>query len=404
MQICICQKKAVILPRKIENDKPMQGNFTYHNPTKLYFGEKALEHLSDELQHLGKRVLLNYGSGSVKRSGLYDEVVAILKACGMTIIENPGVMSNPTLEKLHEGVGLARENDIDWILALGGGSVCDYSKGVAASAYYDGDYWTDFWLEGNNPGADQRVLPVGCILTMAGTGSEMNGGCVITDAEHNYKTGHVFDSRLMPKFSILNPRYTMTVPMEQMKAGIYDIMNHIFEQYFSGEDDNTSDYIAEGLMRSLIVASRAAVKDPQDYEARSNIMWTATWALNTLIKCGKKQDWMVHQIGHSIGAWTHAPHGYTLAAVTMAYYQRAMQYGRPKFERFAKNVWGVETAEAGLEALKKWMIEIGLPLTITELGATEAMLDDIVRTTNIFPAGYMDLTAADVKAILKESL
>lgn len=382
----------------------MQGNFIYHNPTKLYFGEEALKFLKDELQNFGERVLLNYGSGSVKRSGLYDEVIAILREGGKTIVENPGVMSNPTLEKLREGVRIARDNKVDWILALGGGSVCDYSKGVAASAYYDGDYWQTFWLEGQQPAADQRIIPVTCILTMAGTGSEMNGGCVITDAEKNYKTGHVFDSRLMPKFSILNPRYTMTVPMDQMKSGIYDIMNHIFEQYFSGEDDNTSDYIAEGLMRGLIVASRAAVKDPQDYEARSNIMWTATWALNTLIKCGKRQDWMVHQIGHSIGAWTHAPHGYTLASVTMAYYKRAMQYGRPKFERFAQNVWGVKSAEEGLEALKNWMKEIGLPLTISELGANEAMIDDIVSTTNIFPAGYMDLKPEDVKEILKESL
>ncbi len=382
----------------------MQGNFIYHNPTKLYFGEESLKFLKDELQNFGERVLINYGSGSVKRSGLYDEVIAILREGGKTIVENPGVMSNPTLEKLREGVRIARDNKVDWILALGGGSVCDYSKGVAASAYYEGDYWQAFWLEGQQPAADQRIIPVTCILTMAGTGSEMNGGCVITDAEKNYKTGHVFDSRLMPKFSILNPRYTMTVPMDQMKSGIYDIMNHIFEQYFSGEDDNTSDYIAEGLMRGLIVASRAAVKDPQDYEARSNIMWTATWALNTLIKCGKRQDWMVHQIGHSIGAWTHAPHGYTLASVTMAYYKRAMQYGLPKFERFAQNVWGVKSAEEGLEALKNWMKEIGLPLTISELGANEAMIDDIVSTTNIFPAGYMDLKPEDVKEILKESL
>ena len=199
----------------------MQGNFIYHNPTKLYFGEESLKFLKDELQNFGERVLINYGSGSVKRSGLYDEVIAILREGGKTIVENPGVMSNPTLEKLREGVRIARDNKVDWILALGGGSVCDYSKGVAASAYYDGDYWQAFWLEGQQPAADQRIIPVTCILTMAGTGSEMNGGCVITDAEKNYKTGHVFDSRLMPKFSILNPRYTMTVPMDQMKSGIY---------------------------------------------------------------------------------------------------------------------------------------------------------------------------------------
>ena len=382
----------------------MQGNFKYYNPTKLYFGEESLKYLKDELKNFGERVLLNYGSGSVKRNGIYDEVVAILREGGKTIIENAGVMSNPTLEKLHEGVRIARDNKVDWILAIGGGSVCDYSKGVAASVNCPGNYWKEYWLEGHNPATDQKILPVACILTMAGTGSEMNGGCVITDAEKNFKTGHVFDSRLMPKFSILNPRYTMTVPLDQMKAGIYDIMNHICEQYFSDFDDNTSDYISEGLMRSLIVASRAAVKNPQDYEARSNIMWTATWALNTLIRCGKSEDWMVHMIGHSLGAWTHAPHGYCLAACSMAYYRRAMEKGRAKFERFARNVWGVNTAEEGLEALKNWMLELGIPTTITEIGATPEMIDGIVSTTEIFPAGYLDLKPEDIKEILKESL
>ena len=390
----------------------MQGNFKYHNPTKLYFGEEALNYLKEELADLGQVVLLNYGSGSVKRNGIYDQVVAILREAGKTIVENPGVMSNPTLEKLHQGVQLARESKADWILALGGGSVCDYSKGVAASAYFAGDYWQQFWLDRHQPDKNQRILPVGCILTMAGTGSEMNGGCVITDAKKNFKVGHVFDSRLMPRFAILNPRFTMTVPIEQMKAGIYDIMNHIMEQYFSDFDDNTSDYLAEGLMRSLIVASQNAVKDPLNYEARSNIMWTATWALNTLISRGKSEDWMVHMIGHSLGAWTHAPHGYTLAAVTPAYYRRAMENGLPKFARYAQNVWNIrpegktqrELAEAGLQAHCNWMKQIGLPLTITEIGATTDMIDNIVSTTVIYPAGYMSLTAEDVKQILLESL
>lgn len=390
----------------------MLGNFSYHNPTKLYFGEDALNYLKDELDNYGPKVLLNYGSGSVKRNGIYDQVTDILREAGKTVVENPGVMSNPTLEKLNEGVKLARENDVDLILALGGGSVCDYSKAVAASVFCEGDYWDLFWLKQQNPPQGQRLLPVGCILTMAGTGSEMNAGTVITDAEHTFKVGHVFDDRLMPKFSILNPRYTMTVPEAQMKAGIYDIMNHIMEQYFSDFDDNTSDYLSEGLMRSLIVSSRIAVKNPQDYEARSNIMWTATWALNTLIGLGKHQDWMVHMIGHSVGAWTHAPHGYTLAAVSMAYYRRAMKEGLPKFVRFARNVWGVsgeglsdeQIAEKGLEALKAWMLEIGLPLTIGELGATTDMIDGITETTVVYPAGYLNLTKEDVKDILKESL
>ncbi|MBP5315957.1 MAG: iron-containing alcohol dehydrogenase [Muribaculaceae bacterium] len=390
----------------------MQGNFSYHNPTKLYFGDNSLDYLKNELNNYGPVVLLNYGSGSVKRNGIYDQVITILNEAGKTIVENPGVMSNPTLEKLLEGIRIARENNVDLILALGGGSVCDYSKAVAASVFYDGDPWEKFYLKQQHPDADQRILPVGCILTMAGTGSEMNAGTVITDAEHSFKVGHVFDDRLMPKFSILNPKFTMTVPDNQMKAGIYDIMNHIMEQYFSDFDDNTSDYLSEGLMRSLIVSSRAAVKNPLDYEARSNIMWTATWALNTLIGCGKRQDWMVHMIGHSVGAWTHAPHGYCLAAVSLPYYRRAMKNGLPKFVKFARNVWNIndnslndeEVAEAGMKALKDWMIEIGLPLSISDLGATKEMIPDITRGTIVYKAGYLNLTPDDITDILSESL
>ena len=390
----------------------MLGNFSYYNPTKLYFGKEALNFLKEELKNYGAKVMLNYGSGSVKRNGIYDKVVAILKEAGKTVVENPGVMTNPTLEKLDEGVKIARENDVDLILALGGGSVCDYSKAVAASAYYEGNYWEQFWLKQQNPAEGQRILPVASILTMAGTGSEMNAGTVIPDAKNTFMVGRVFDYRLMPKFSILNPEFTMTVPENQMKAGIYDIMNHIMEQYFSDFDDNTSDYLAEGLMRSVIYSSRIAVKNPQDYEARSNIMWTATWALNTLIGLGKHQDWMVHMIGHSVGAWTHAPHGYALASVSTAYYRRAMKNGLPKFVRFAKNVWNIsgegmtdeQIAEAGLQALKAWMQEIGLPLTISELGADADMIAGITEGTICYPAGYMNLTKEDVAEILRESL
>lgn len=390
----------------------MLGNFSYYNPTKLYFGDESLKFLKEELRNYGPVVMLIYGSGSVKRNGIYDQVVDIIKEAGKTIVEDAGVMTNPTLEKLNEGVKIARDNKVDLILALGGGSVCDYAKAVAASVYYDGNYWEKFWLRQDQPDADQKLLPVGCVLTMAGTGSEMNAGTVITDAEHNFKVGHVFDSRLMPKFSILNPMFTMTVPDNQMKAGIYDIMNHIMEQYFSDFDDNTSDYLAEGLMRSVIHSSRVAVKNPKDYEARSNIMWAATWALNTLLKCGKSQDWMVHMIGHSVGAWTHAPHGYALASVSIAYYRRAMEKGLHKFVRFAKNVWDissddltdVQLAQKGLQALKDWMLEIGLPLTISELGATADMIPGITETTVVYPAGYLNLTKEDIASILKESL
>jgi alcohol dehydrogenase YqhD (iron-dependent ADH family) len=390
----------------------MKGNFEYHNPTKLYFGEESLNYLKDELKGCGKTVMLNYGGGSIKRNGIYDQVIAILKEAGKTVVENPGVMSNPTLEKLREGIQMARDHQVDFILAVGGGSVCDYSKGVAASVYYDGDAWDKFYLHQEDPEEGQKIVPVGCVLTMAGTGSEMNGGSVITDAEHTFKVGHVFDDRLMPQFAILNPRFTFSVPDNQMKSGIYDIMNHIMEQYFSGFDDNTSDYLAEGLMRGLIHSARVAVKNPEDYEARSNIMWTATWALNTLIGCGKTQDWMVHMIGHSVGAFTHAPHGFTLAGVSMAYYHHVMKDGLPKFKRFAENVWGIsaegksdeQVALEGLDALKAWMIETGMPLTISELGATDDMIEGIAKGTIILDAGYRKLTFDEVVAILKESM
>jgi len=390
----------------------MNGNFKYHNPTKLYFGEESLNFLKDELKGYGSTVMLNYGGGSIKRNGIYDKIIAILKETGKTIVENPGVMSNPTLEKLREGIQIARTNKVDFILSVGGGSVCDYSKGVAASVYYDGDAWEKFYLHQENPEESQKILPVGCVLTMAGTGSEMNGGSVITDAEHTFKVGHVFDDRLMPQFAILNPRFTFSVPDNQMKSGIYDIMSHIMEQYFSGFDDSTSDYLSEGLMRGLIHSARIAVKNPQDYEARSNIMWTATWALNTLIGCGKTQDWMVHMIGHSVGAFTHAPHGFTLAGVSMAYYRHVMKDGLPKFKRFAENVWGIspdgktdeQVGTEGLEALRTWMLEIGLPLTISELGATSAMIDGIAKGTIILDSGYRKLSFEEVVNILKESM
>lgn len=390
----------------------MNGNFVYHNPTKLYFGLDSLKGLEEELKKYGPNILLNYGGGSIKRNGVYDEVMAVLRKTGKTVVENPGVLSNPTLEKLNEGVEIARNRKVDLILAVGGGSVCDYSKAVAAATHYDGDYWDAFYLRQQNPPEGQVILPVACVLTMAGTGSEMNAGTVITDAAHTLKVGHVFDERLMPKFSILNPNYTLTVPDNQMKAGIYDIMSHIMEQYFSGDDDNTSDYLAEGLMRGLIVAARKAVKNPKDYEARSNIMWTATWALNTLIGCGKKEDWEVHMIGHSVGAWTHAPHGYTLAAVSMAYYHKILKYGLPKFVRFAENVWSVnpegksdkQVALAGLDALKAWMKEIGLPLTISELGATTDMLEGIAKGTFLLDAGYHQLTHDELMEVLSESM
>ena len=216
----------------------------------------------------------------------------------------------------------------------------------------------------------------------------------------------------MPKFSILNPKYTYTVPKYQMVAGIYDIFNHICEQYFSGEDDNTSDYLAEALMKSVIRSSLIAVDDPQDYEARSNIMWCATWALNTLISCGKETDWMVHMLGQAVGAITDATHGMTLAAVSLPYYRFIKPYGLHKFVRFATEVWGVDPngksdeaiADEGLAEMESWMKRIGVAMNLTELGATSDMIEDIADATIILDGGYKKLSRDDVVAVLKASL
>ncbi len=388
----------------------MLGDFTYCNPTRLHFGKNALENLGTELEKYGKNVLLIYGKGSVKKNGIYDAVVKILKDNGKNITEVGDVMPNPTYEKLLEGVKAARESDADLILALGGGSVCDYSKGVSVAAYCEEDVWEKYYERFEEP--DCKIIPVGCVLTMVGTGSEMNGGSVITNTDKKMKVGKVFGYNVFPEFAILNPEYTFTLPKYQMTAGFFDIMSHIMEQYFSGEDDNVSDYIMEGLMRSLVHSSRIAVSNPLDYEARSNIMWTATWALNTLIAMGKSTDWEVHMIGQAISAHTDATHGMTLAAVSLPYYRLIMQYGLDKFRRFAVNVWDVNTqgksdeqiAEEGLDAMESWMKEIGLVLNVNELGVTRDMLNGIADSTLIMRGGYKVLGRDDVIEILEQSL
>ena len=388
----------------------MLGNFTFCNPTRLYFGEGAIKNLKDELEKYGPTVMLVYGGGSIKKNGIYDAVVSVLKECGKKIVEDGGVMHNLNSKKLEEGARIARENNVDLILAVGGGSVCDYSKAVSVSAYCGEDPWEKYYIRFEEPTC--KIIPVGCVLTMVGTGSEMNGGAVITNHEQKLKIGHVFGSDVFPKFSVLDPAYTYTLPRYQMVAGFYDIMSHILEQYFSGEDDNTSDYLSEGLLRSLIHSSLIAVENPRDYEARSNIMWTATWALNTLIAQGKTTDWEVHMLGQAVGAYTDATHGMTLAAVSMAYYRHILPYGLKKFARYAVNVWGVnaegksdeQVANEGLAAMEAWMNKIGLVMNLKDLGVTEDIIEGIADATLIMQGGYKVLTREEVVEILKASL
>ena len=389
----------------------MLGNFTYANPTKLYFGENALDNLKAELAQVGPNVVLVYGGGSIKKNGIYEAVLGILRECGKHVAEISGVMPNPTIAKVREGIEVARAHEADFLLAVGGGSVCDYTKAVSASVHEDEDPWEKYFVRFEEP--SKPVVPLGCVLTLAGTGSEMNGGSVITNTETKEKVGKVFaDTSVFPRFAVLNPRFTMTLPHYQMVAGIYDIFNHICEQYFSGTDDSTSDYLSEGLMRSVIHSSRIANRDPQNYEARSNIMWSATWALNTLVACGKSTDWMVHMLGQGLGGVTNATHGMTLAAVSLPYYRHILPYGLAKFRRFAVNVWNVnpegktdeEIAKEGLAAMEAWMRELGLVMNITELGATPDMLEKLADVTIILKGGYKTLTRDEVIEIFKESL
>lgn len=390
----------------------MLGNFIYSNPTTLYFGDEVKPNLINALAGYGKRVLLTYGGGSIKRNGVYDDVMTALKEAGKEVIELSGVMPNPTYEKLLEGADVVRKNDIDLILAVGGGSTVDYCKGVSAAAYYEGDAWEHFWVKQNDPAPGQKLIPIGVVLTMAGTGSEMNGGSVITNHAKKLKIGKTFFLELAPKFAILNPRYTFTVPRNHMVAGIFDTMSHIMEIYFSGDDDSTSDYVAEGFMRSLIHSSRVAIKDPLNYEARSNIMWTATWGISPIVGSGKTQDWEVHMIGHAIGAYTNATHGMTLSAVSPAYYRHIMKYAVKRFARFATVVWGInpegktdeQLANEGIDALAAWIKEIGAASDISALGVTEDMLEGIADATIILDGGYKILSHNEVIEILRDSL
>lgn len=385
----------------------MKYDFCYYNPTKIYFGKEALGNLSGELANYGKNILLIYGKNSVKKSGLYDEVIKILKAADKNVTELSGIKSNPSYSQLLKGASLVKENDVDLILAVGGGSVIDCAKGISVSAYCEGDPWQKYWVDFEP--VTNKIVPVASILTMAGTGSEMNGGSVITNEEKMLKNGRVFPANVNPKFSILNPEYTFTVPKYQMASGIFDTMSHLMEQYFSGNDDNTTDYILEGVMRSLIVSAKTAMENPTDYEARSNIMWCATIGLNTITGLSKMQDWEVHMIEHQIGAYTDCAHGAGLAAVSVPYYKYIMNDGIDKFVRFAKNVWDIDingmtkeqAALKGLEKLDEFISLLELPKTLKELGASEEMLPKIANST-VLGGGYKQMTADDILNVLKE--
>lgn len=386
----------------------MNIDFTFENPTRIHFGHTAMQHLPEELKRYGKNILLVYGRNSIKSNGIYDVVMAALNATGKAVFELQGIKSNPSYAQVLAGAKIVEEKKIDLILAVGGGSVIDCSKGIAAAANCQGDPWQRYWMQGE--AVEHPVVPIGTILTMTGTASEMNGGSVITNEEKMIKQGRVFPTdTFSPKFSILNPEFTYSVPRYQMVSGIFDIFSHLMEQYFSGDDDCVSDYLLEGDMLALISAARAAVKNPNDYEARSNIMWCATMALNKILAVSKRQDWMVHQIEHQLGAYTDCAHGIGLAIVSIPYYKHIYRYGLPRFVRYAKNIWHVDPtgksdeqiAEEGIECLNRFIAEMDIPQTLREVGATEEMLPLIAKSCNKI-GGYHVPTTDEVLQMMKE--
>lgn len=388
------------------------NNFIFENSTKAIFGKGCVkEYLACLVGHYGPNVLLAYGGGSIKRNGVYDEVYEILRTAGKNIYEFSGIMPNPTYAKVQEGAKLVQEKHIDLILAVGGGSVMDCCKAVSMAAAYPGDLWADFWAR---PGVvDFEPVPLGIIVTVSGTGSEMNGGAVITSEELKIKTGRDYP-KCNAKFALMDPTYTFSVPTFQMVSGGFDTLSHIMEIYFSQPDEeNVSDDIAEALMRGVIRDLRAAIKDPTDYTARSNLMWEATMAENRIIKLGKKTDFECHMMEHQLGAYLDCNHGAGLAVLHPVYYRHICEAGASKFARFATRVWGIapegkteaELAHAGVEVLANFIKEIGLPTTLRELGVTEATpLKEIADSCPLAPGSYKKMTHEEILEIFQECL
>lgn len=384
------------------------NNFIFQNATKVYFGRGCVKEYLACLTKNADTILLAYGGGSIKKNGVYDEIISILKEAGKTIVEFSGIMSNPTYAKVQEGAKMARENNADMILAVGGGSAMDCCKAVSLAARYDGDIWEDFWAR---PGViDFEPLPLGVVVTVAGTGSECNGGAVITNEEKKVKTGRDYPL-LNPRFALMDPTYTFSVPMRQMISGSFDILSHIMETYFSEpNEDNVSDDIMEALMKSVIRNLRVAINNPEDYTARSNLMWDATMAENRIIKMGKKCDFECHNMEHQLAAYTNCNHGCGLAVLQPVYYRHIYKEGLPKFVRFAENVWSIardgktdeELALTGIEALAAFIKELRMPTTLKELGADKTQLKEIADSCGISQGSYKTMTHEEILDIFQE--
>lgn len=385
------------------------NNFIYENKTKVFFGRGCVKEFLTCLVKDYDTIMMGYGQGSVKRNGIYDEVLGILMREGKTVVEFSGIMPNPTYKKVMEGVKLARAHQVQMILGIGGGSVMDCCKAVALAARYKGDAWENFW---DRKGiVDFEPIPVGVIPTTAGTGSECNGAAVITNEEEKVKIGYDYP-KCNPEFALMDPAYTFSVPKEQMVSGAFDSLSHIMETYFSGPDrDNVSDDVAEALMRNVVRNLRTAVKDQEDYTARSNLFWDSTLSENRLIKLGKKGDFGCHLMEHQLAAYTDCNHGEGMAVLHPVYYRHIYRDGLKKFVRFARNVWEISgegkseevLAEAGIDALADFIREIGLPTTLRELGLKDRkQLEEIAESCHFSPGSYRKMTSGEILEIFQE--
>ena len=381
------------------------NNFTFHIPTDIRFGKDQVECLPEELSKYGRRVLLVYGGGSIKRNGIYDKLIDLLS--DFEVSELSGIEPNPKLSSVEKGAAICKEKDIQVILAVGGGSTIDASKHIAAAACYDGKPWDLV----KDRSLVKKALPVAVVLTICATGSEMNSGAVISN-EATHEKLELNTPLLYPRLSICDPTYLYTLPAKQTAAGSVDILSHVMEQYFQPNDEAyITDVLSEAVMKTVIKYAKLAIDEPQNYEARSNLMWASTVGLNHLLTVGKGGAWSVHPIEHVLSAYYDITHGVGLAILTPAWMEYVLsEKTMPRFARFAREVFGIEEADdkkaavLGIKAVKEFNKSLGMPDSLLEVGISDEKFDEMaaeaVRTSNISTRAYVKLDAADVKKIL----
>ena len=385
-------------------------NFNYSIPTKIFFGKDQIKVLADQTKLYASKVLLVYGGGSIKRTGLYDNVTEILKNNNISFWELPGVEPNPRITSVRKGIEICRENKIELILAVGGGSSIDCAKAIAGGYYYEGDAW-DIVLD---PSKIKKVLPLASILTLSATGSEMDAGGVITNLETNEKlaTGH---PDMAPKFSILDPTYTFTVPKNQTAAGTADIMSHIFEVYFSNtRSAYLQDRMAEALLKTCVKYGKIAIEEPENYEARANLMWASSLAINGLLDYGKETEWSVHAMEHELSAFYDITHGVGLAILTPHWMKYVLNDSTlDNFVEYGVNVWGIDEKEdkykiahKAIEKTREYFVSLGIPSSLREVGIGEEKLEQMAKQAVRYgKLGNMrPLDAGDVLNIFNASL